>query len=76
MEDLSKEQASLEKLGLDLAPQALKKKGVSHHPALLQLAASPQKDAGPHTASTAIVQQKLNSSRVYLKRHALYSELG
>lgn len=72
MEDLTEEQLSPAKLGAGLAPQALKKKGVSHHPALLQLAASPQKDGG----STAITQQKVNSSRVYLKRHALYSELA
>ena len=55
-----------------LKPQLMKKKGQSHHPALMNLAGSPAKDL----ASSAIQQQRLNESKVYLKRHYLYSELG
>lgn len=54
-----------------LQPTVLKKKGLSHHPALMQLAASPVKGGGP----SAIESQKVASSRVYLKRHSLYAEL-
>lgn len=72
MEDQSEEPSGAKSGAGDLSPQALKKKGQSHHPALTTLAASPEKDKGP----SAIVQQKVNSSKVYLKRHSLYGELG
>lgn len=65
MEDQSEDAA-----GGDLSPQTLKKKGQSHLPALANLAASPVKD------QSAIVLQRVNQSKVYLKRHSLYSELG
>jgi hypothetical protein len=55
-----------------LSPKTMKRKGASHLPALSTLAASPEKSGGP----SAIVQQKVNSSKVYLKRHSLYGELG
>jgi hypothetical protein len=54
-----------------LPPKPMKK-GLSHPAALMRLAASPAKDGPP----SAIEQQKLNSSKVFLKRHSLYSELG
>lgn len=71
MEDLSpaKEKGGDEET---LTPQLMKKKGQSHHPALMNLAGSP----GKELASSAIQQQRLNESKVYLKRHYLYSELG
>lgn len=55
-----------------LTPKPLQRKGQSHHPALTTLAASPSKDGG----ASAIERQKVNASKVYLKRHALYTELG
>jgi len=54
-----------------LPPKPMKK-GLSHPAALMKLAASPAKDGTP----SAIEQQKLNSSKGFLKRHSLYSELG
>jgi len=72
MEDLSPDTSAPGKGAATLAPQPLKKKGQSHHPALMKLAASPAKEG---TAS-AIEQQKLNSSKVFVKRHYLYTELG
>lgn len=59
MEDLTPEAEA------DLpAPQRMKKKGQSHHPALMNLA-----------GSNAIEKQKLMQSKVYMKRHYLYNEL-
>ena len=51
-------------------PEAVKmdiKKGQSHHPELMKLAGSPQKEN--------LDRSKLNSSKVFMKRHALYTEL-
>mmetsp|Transcript_11609 Transcript_11609/g.17580 ORF Transcript_11609/g.17580 Transcript_11609/m.17580 type:complete len:81 (+) Transcript_11609:2545-2787(+) len=44
------------------------KKGQSHHPALMNLAGSPSKQ-------NPVDKSKLNSSKVFMKRHQLYSEL-
>ena len=52
-----------------IEPTIMKKKGVSHHPALMNLAGSPGK-------STAIDKQRVNQSKVYIKRHSLYNDLG
>lgn len=51
-----------------LSPKIIQKTK-SHHPALMRLAASPEKDLN------AIDQQKINSSKVFVKRNYLYNEL-
>lgn len=61
----------------DQSPEALEsaskmKKMQSHAPALMNLAGSPAKEG----LLAPIERQKLNSSKVYTKRHYLYSELG
>lgn len=60
----------------DMTPKTIQKdspdvmkKAKSHHPALMKLAASPEK------GENQIDQQKINYSKVYLKRDYLYSEL-
>jgi hypothetical protein len=48
------------------------KKGKSHHPSLHHLAGSPKKEV----AANAIEQAKVEQSKVYIKRHHLFAELG